>query len=340
MPIFGINISSRNGAADHEELKRGRVRYANVRLTIGREKTDARAAENIAGFEKTGIPTGFIHEFGAENLVEAVAEADNFADKLSELKRKPQLFAICRISEKIEPDREAQTIAKRVMTFCDRLTRRIDVRPCVMGSREQLEAVSEGFKKLGFEQKTAFWVIDNQNDNYICSDKNREKSETFRTVGRQYREFGAIEGCKGAYELNFGYEELAELLFEAKCGGDELCRSFIEYAGGYAGGYAAKSAGKSAVESTDGSAESPLNKIPSDGIPSDGLIMKLADRVCSNRLSATPKPLRMMSYEKQLMLVRWQCGLTAAEIRAINEFGIDRAAEIVRRICAQIVAGA
>ena len=336
MPIFGINISSRNGAADHEELKRGRVRYANVRLTIGREKTDPRAAENTAGFEKTGIPTGFIHEFGAENLVEAVAEADNFADKLSELKRKPQLFAICRISEKIEPDREAQTIAKRVMTFCDRLTRRIDVRPCVMGSREQLEAVSEGFKKLGFEQKIAFWEINNQNDNYICSDINREKSETFRTVGRQYREFGAIEGCKGAYELNFGYEELAELLFEAKCGGDELCRSFIEYAGGYAGGYA----GKSAVESTDGSAESPLNNIPSDGIPNDGLIMKLADRVCSNRLSATPKPLRLMSYEKQLMLVRWQCGLTAAEIRAINEFGIDRAAEIVRRICAQIVAGA
>ena len=336
MPIFGINISSRNGAADHEELKRGRVRYANVRLTIGREKIDPRAAENTAGFEKTGIPTGFIHEFGAENLVEAVAEADNFADKLSELKRKPQLFAICRISEKTDPDREAQTTAKRVMTFCDRLTRRIDVRPCVMGSREQLEAVSEGFKKLGFEQKNAFWVIDNQNDNYICSDKNREKSETFRTVGRQYREFGAIEGCKGAYELNFGYEELAELLFEAKCGGDELCRSFIEYAGGYAGGYA----GKSAVESTDGSAESPLNNIPSDGIPNDGLIMKLADRVCSNRLSATPKPLRLMSYEKQLMLVRWQCGLTAAEIRAINEFGIDRAAEIVRRICAQIVAGA
>ena len=336
MPIFGINISSRNGAADHEELKRGRVRYANVRLTIGREKIDPRAAENIAGFEKTGIPTGFIHEFGAENLVEAVAEADNFADKLSEIKRKPQLFAICRISEKTDPDREAQTIAKRVMTFCDRLTRRIDVRPCVMGSREQLEAVSEGFKKLGFEQKIAFWEINNQNDNYICSDINREKSETFRTVGRQYREFGAIEGCKGAYELNFGYEELAELLFEAKCGGDELCRSFIEYAGGYAGGYA----GKSAVESTDGSAESPLNNIPSDGIPNDGLIMKLADRVCSNRLSATPKPLRLMSYEKQLMLVRWQCGLTAAEIRAINEFGIERAAEIVRRICAQIVAGA
>ena len=336
MPIFGINISSRNGAADHEELKRGRVRYANVRLTIGREKTDPRAAENTAGFEKSGIPTGFIHEFGAENLVEAVAEADNFADKLSELKRKPQLFAICRISEKTDPDREAQTTAKRVMTFCDRLTRRIDVRPCVMGSREQLEAVSEGFKKLGFEQKIAFWEINNQNDNYICSDINREKSETFRTVGRQYREFGAIEGCKGAYELNFGYEELAELLFEAKCGGDELCRSFIEYAGGYAGGYA----GKSAVESTDGSAESPLNNIPSDGIPNDGLIMKLADRVCSNRLSATPKPLRLMSYEKQLMLVRWQCGLTAAEIRAINEFGIDRAADIVRRICEQIVAGA
>lgn len=339
MPIFGINISSRNGAADHEELKRGRVRYANVRLTIGREKTDARAAENTAGFEKSGIPTGFIHEFGAENLVDAVAEADFFADKMSELVKKPQLFAICRISEKTDPDREAQTTAKRVMTFCDRLTRRIDVRPCVMGSREQLEAVSEGFKKLGFEQKIAFWEINNQNDNYICRDISREKSETLKTVGRQYREFGAIEGCKGAYELNFGYEELAKLLFEAKCGGDELCRSFIEHADRTAdctcrtAEYA-----DSSSECTD-SADLPLNKILSR-IPSDGLIMKLADRVCSNRLSATPKPLRLMSYEKQLMLVRWQCGLTAAETRAINEFGIDRAAEIVRRICEQIVAGA
>ena len=79
MPIFGINVTSRNGEIVHEELRRARVGFANVRLTSGL-RSDARGEWNFENFRKNGIPTGVIHELQAKELTEAVVEADYFCE--------------------------------------------------------------------------------------------------------------------------------------------------------------------------------------------------------------------------------------------------------------------
>lgn len=307
MAIFGINVSSWNGEIDHDELRRGQVRFANVRVTTGL-KTDPRAAWNLEGFRKNGIATGAIHEFRANDLMEAVAEADHLAKELKNFVEMPKLYTICRL------EKGKQTDARLINSFFDRLTRQISANPCVMGSREQLEEIGKGLKKLGSELKIAYWSVDEpgqKEDYYICNDER----EMPGTVGRQFREFGAIEGCKGAFEQNFGYEELAELLFFTKCGDDETSKRFVE-----------QISRQNAQTNSD-----KVNKSKTDS----KIIMKLADRMCSNRLSATPKPLRMLSYEKQLLIVRWQCGLTPEETGELNR--TPSAPEIVRRVCEAII---
>lgn len=310
MAIFGINVSSGNGEIDHGELRRGRVGFANVRVTAGL-RTDPRAAWNLEGFRKNGIPTGVIHEFRAQDLMEAVAESDYFANELKTIGETPKLYTICRL------EKGEMTDAKLISTFFDRLTRQISANPCVMGSREQLEAIDKGLKKLGAELKIAYWSVDESEQKgsyYICNDER----ELPCAVGRQFREFGAIEGCKGVFEQNFGYEELAELLFFAKCGEDECTERFVERAR------------KMNRQNQQIGGENTNNLRPESKI-----IMKLAERMCSNRLSATPKPLRLLSYEKQLLIVRWQCGLTPEEIGELNR--MPCAPEVVRRVCKAIL---
>lgn len=293
MNILGITCSSFNSVIDFDSLKRGGVRFAFVRMSRGM-RADARGVEHFRGFKSAGIPVGAYHELLAEGMLEAVAEADTLLAQLSAVKHEADLFIVCKIVKR--PEQTVETLAKVVNTFC-KLIKNFDYDMCIMGKYELLCELEPLLREYGWSDMNYFETADDSK-NYICSDK------TLKTAVREYREYGAVEGCMGVYGLEFGGVEIARDMLRASLGSDETVEEFLEFA--------------------------RKNEL-------DNIVTKIADRVCANKLSAVPNPLRLMSYEKQLMFLRWQCGLFAEEIGELARY--RHSVELVHRICEKCLRG-
>lgn len=287
MPIMGIDVSSADGELDFFALKHAGVKFAFVRATVGCSRSDPRFCENLRGFEKYAIPAGAFHELRAGDLIEAAREAEFFIEALEPQRERLPLFAVCRLPE-IQPDRNFDGIAKLTALFCRRLSG-AGFSPCVYtsaGFYRELEARSELFSGL-CEEFPPLW------ESYPGAPG--QTGGAAHPAVRQYRLAGTIEGCKGVFNLNFGWERLAEPILSSRCG---LGQSFFRHA------------------------------LEND--PDGGLLVKLADRVTGRSL----KPIRSPDFPKLLTLIRWQCGLTAAETACLGSY--PGSEEAVRAVYAAI----
>lgn len=220
MPLFGIDVSNANGELDFDALKRGGVRFAFVRATVG-DRTDRRFAENIEGFHRAGIPVGVYHELRADDMFTSVIEAEYFTSAIKPLKELIPLFAVCQVSEAVETNENVDAMIKTVASFCGMVVE-AGFLPCIYSSRRFYGEIMGYCHSLSGvvtpERFLPLWESGASDGFMGCYDI---------FAARQYQLTGTIEGCKGVYGLDFGGEPIAELILKEKCG---LGEDFVGYA--------------------------------------------------------------------------------------------------------------
>ena len=128
----GIDVSHHQGPIDWSQVAAAGTRFAFAKATEGRNYIDPQYATNKAGAALSGVAFGAYHFARPDRTAnDAVLEADHFVD-ISQLEP-GELLAVLDI-ERNEDQMSQAEMTRWILTWLDRVTERVGVRPMVYTS--------------------------------------------------------------------------------------------------------------------------------------------------------------------------------------------------------------
>lgn len=123
----GIDVSTFQGEINWQDVRASGVDFAMIKATQGRSETqsyrdftDSKIAANITGASSVGIRCGVYHYLTAQDVSEAIHEAEYFLSVIAPYKKHITLYAAVDVESKYMPD-DKQLLTQIVYAFCSRV---------------------------------------------------------------------------------------------------------------------------------------------------------------------------------------------------------------------------
>ena len=123
----GIDVSTFQGKINWQDVRASGVDFAMIKATQGRSETqsyrdftDSKFAANITGASSVGIRCGVYHYLTAQDVSEAIHEAEYFLSVIAPYKKHITLYAAVDVESGYMPD-DKQLLTQIVYAFCSRV---------------------------------------------------------------------------------------------------------------------------------------------------------------------------------------------------------------------------
>lgn len=192
----GIDVSTFQGKINWQDVRASGVDFAMIKATQGRSETqsyrdftDSKFAANITGASSVGIRCGVYHYLTAQDVSEAIHEAEYFLSVIAPYKKHITLYAAVDVESKYMPD-DKQLLTQIVYAFCSRVEAE-GYDPIIYTNLDWIQ------NRLGNISAYPLWLALWRNKNNV---PNLDKYPTLRMW-----QWGmeAVNGINGSVDANF-----------------------------------------------------------------------------------------------------------------------------------------